>query len=421
MSDRFNRTLLFHNYYEIVLKGVMDMRIIIYTGKGGVGKTSIAAATAVKMAKQGKRTLILSTDAAHSLGDSLAVRIGPEPVPICENLWGQEVNSLRETEKNWGIVQGWLTALLDKAQLTDIATEEMLVFPGMEELFSLLQIKEHAQSGKYDVVVVDCAPTGETLRLLSYPNVLNWWLEKMFPNERRLIKLVRPVAKFINNVELPSDDVLDSVEQLARSLEELQRIVLDPEMTSVRLVLNPEKMVLSEAKRSFTYLNLFGFNTDAVIVNRVLPNEAGEGFFAYWRDLQRKYEEEIVMNFQPLPILKAPMMPKEVIGLPVLEELADIVFKDQNPSTILYRGRTEKIREEDGGMVLELSIPFVEKTDLDLTQTGDELTVHAGAYKRKVILPRPLIGRQVTGAKFSEDRLLIRFGKRNMAEGNEGQ
>ncbi|WP_426983960.1 ArsA family ATPase [Brevibacillus borstelensis] len=395
------------------------MRIIIYTG--GVGKTSIAAATAVKMAKQGKRTLILSTDAAHSLGDSLAVRIGPEPVPICENLWGQEVNSLRETEKNWGIVQGWLTALLDKAQLTDIATEEMLVFPGMEELFSLLQIKEHAQSGKYDVVVVDCAPTGETLRLLSYPNVLNWWLEKMFPNERRLIKLVRPVAKFINNVELPSDDVLDSVEQLARSLEELQRIVLDPEMTSVRLVLNPEKMVLSEAKRSFTYLNLFGFNTDAVIVNRVLPNEAGEGFFAYWRDLQRKYEEEIVMNFQPLPILKAPMMPKEVIGLPVLEELADIVFKDQNPSTILYRGRTEKIREEDGGMVLELSIPFVEKTDLDLTQTGDELTVHAGAYKRKVILPRPLIGRQVTGAKFSEDRLLIRFGKRNMAEGNEGQ
>lgn len=395
------------------------MRIIIYTGKGGVGKTSIAAATAVKMAKQGKRTLILSTDAAHSLADSLDMRIGPEPVSISENLWGQEVNSLRETEKNWGIVQGWLTALLDKAQLTDITTEEMLVFPGMEELFSLLQIKEHTQSGNYDVIVVDCAPTGETLRLLSYPNVLNWWLEKMFPNERRLIKLVRPVAKFINNVDLPSDDVLDSVEQLARSLEELQRIVLDPEMTSVRLVLNPEKMVLAEAKRSFTYLNLFGFNTDAVIVNRVLPNEAGEGFFAYWRDLQKKYEEEIIMNFQPLPILKAPMMPKEVIGLPVLEELADIVFKDQNPSTILYRGRTEKIREEDGGMVLELSIPFVEKSDLDLTQTGDELTVNAGAYKRKVILPRPLIGRQVTGAKFSEDRLLIRFGERNLAEGNE--
>ncbi|WP_373232404.1 ArsA family ATPase [Cohnella sp.] len=391
------------------------MRIIIYTGKGGVGKTSIAAATAVKMAKQGKRTLILSTDAAHSLADSLAMPIGPDPIQISENLWGQEVNSLRETERNWGTVQGWLTKLLDKAQLKDITTEEMLVFPGMEELFSLLQIKEHAQSGLYDVLVVDCAPTGETLRLLSYPNVLNWWLEKIFPNERKLIKLVRPVAKLVNRIDLPSDDVLDSIEFFARGLEEMQRIVLNPEITSVRIVLNPEKMVLAESKRSFTYLNLFGFNTDAVIVNRVLPDEAGEGFFAHWRNLQKKYEEEIVSNFQPLPILKAPMMPKEVIGLSALEELADIVYGTQDPSEIYYRGRTEIIREDDGEMLLELMIPFVDKAELDLTQTGDELTVDAGAYKRKVILPRPLMGRQVAGARYAEDRLVIRFGKRDLA------
>ncbi|AWX57790.1 MULTISPECIES: ArsA family ATPase [Brevibacillus] len=391
------------------------MRIIIYTGKGGVGKTSVAAATAVKLAKQGKRTLVLSTDAAHSLADSLGTVIGPDPVPISENLWGQEVNSLRETERNWGAVQGWLTTLLDKAQLTDITTEEMLVFPGMEELFSLLQIKEHAMSGQFDVLVVDCAPTGETLRLLSYPNVLNWWLEKIFPTERKLIKLVRPVAKIVNKVELPSDDVLDSVEQLARGLEDMQRIVLDPEITSVRIVVNPEKMVLAEAKRSFTYLNLFGFNTDAIIVNRVLPDEAGEGFFAHWRELQRKYENEIVENFQPLPILKAPMMPKEVIGLPVLEELADIVFGKEDPSAKLYQGRTELIREVDGELQLELMIPFVDKAALDLTQTGDELTVNAGAYKRKVILPRVLMGRQVTGAKYAEDRLIIRFSAREGA------
>ncbi|MED1914660.1 TRC40/GET3/ArsA family transport-energizing ATPase [Bacillus thuringiensis] len=391
------------------------MRIIIYTGKGGVGKTSVAAATAVKLAKQGKRTLVLSTDAAHSLADSLGTVIGPDPVSISENLWGQEVNSLRETERNWGAVQGWLTTLLDKAQLTDITTEEMLVFPGMEELFSLLQIKEHAISGKFDVLVVDCAPTGETLRLLSYPNVLNWWLEKIFPTERKLIKLVRPVAKIVNKVELPSDDVLDSVEQLARGLEEMQRIVLDPEITSVRIVVNPEKMVLAEAKRSFTYLNLFGFNTDAIIVNRVLPDEAGEGFFAQWRELQRKYENEIVENFQPLPILKAPMMPKEVIGLAILEELADIVFGTEDPSAMLYQGRTELIREVDGELHLELMIPFVDKDTLDLTQTGDELTVNAGAYKRKVILPRVLMGRQVTGAKYAEDRLIIRFSAREGA------
>lgn len=390
------------------------MRIIIYTGKGGVGKTSIAAATAVKLAKQGKRTLILSTDAAHSLADSLAVPIGPDPVRISENLWGQEVNAIRETERNWGNVQGWLTKLLDKAQLKDITTEEMLVFPGMEELFSLLQIKEHAQSGLYDVLVVDCAPTGETLRLLSYPNVLNWWLEKIFPHERKLIKLVRPVAKLMSDIELPSDNVLDSIERFARALEELHRIVLDPEITSVRIVLNPEKMVLAEAKRSFTYLNLFGFNTDAVIVNRVLPDEAGDGFFAHWRDIQKKYDEEIVLNFRPLPILKAPMMQKEVIGLPILEELADIVYGDRVPSAMFYRGRTETIREEDGEMLLELMIPFVDKADLDLTQTGDELTVDAGAYKRKVILPRPLMGRQVVGARYADDRLIIRFGKREM-------
>ncbi|MEC0256597.1 ArsA family ATPase [Paenibacillus lautus] len=390
------------------------MRIIIYTGKGGVGKTSIAAATAVKMAEQGKRTLILSTDAAHSLADSLAVPIGPDPVQISDNLWGQEVNAIRETERNWGTVQVWLTKLLDKAQLKDVTTEEMLVFPGMEELFSLLKIKEYAESGQYDVMVVDCAPTGETLRLLSYPNVLNWWLEKIFPTERKLIKLVRPVAKIVKDIELPSDDVLDSIERLARGLEDMQRLVLDPEITSVRIVLNPEKMVLAEAKRSFTYLNLFGFNTDAVIVNRVLPDEAGEGFFAHWRDIQKKYEEEIVLNFQPLPILKAPMMQKEVIGLPILKELADIVYVDRDPSAMFYHGITETIREEEGEMLLELMIPFIDKEDLNLMQTGDELTVDAGAYKRKVILPRTLMGRQVVGARYAEDRLIIRFGKREL-------
>lgn len=390
------------------------MRIIIYTGKGGVGKTSIAAATAVKMAEQGKRTLILSTDAAHSLADSLAVPIGPDPVQISDNLWGQEVNAIRETERNWGTVQVWLTKLLDKAQLKDVTTEEMLVFPGMEELFSLLKIKEYAESGQYDVMVVDCAPTGETLRLLSYPNVLNWWLEKIFPTERKLIKLVRPVAKIVKDIELPSDDVLDSIERLARGLEDMQRLVLDPEITSVRIVLNPEKMVLAEAKRSFTYLNLFGFNTDAVIVNRVLPDEAGEGFFAHWRDIQKKYEEEIVLNFQPLPILKAPMMQKEVIGLPILKELADIVYVDRDPSAMFYHGITETIREEEGEMLLELMIPFIDKEDLNLMQTGDELTVDAGAYKRKVILPRTLMGRQVVGARYAEDRLIISFGKREL-------
>jgi arsenite-transporting ATPase len=257
--------------------------------------------------------------------------------------------------------------------------------------------------------------------LLSYPNVLNWWLEKIFPTERKLIKLVRPVAKLTNGIELPSDDVLNSIERLARGLEEMQRIVLNPEVTSVRIVLNPEKMVLAEAKRSFTYLNLFGFNTDAVIVNRVLPDEAGEGFFANWRELQRKYEQEIVANFQPLPILKAPMMQEEVVGLPILETLADMIYGAADPSAMLYRGRTEVIREDEDGMVLELTIPFLDRSALDLTQTGDELTVAAGSYKRKVVLPKPLLGREVVGARYAEDRLLLRFGSRNEATKGVGE
>jgi len=386
------------------------MRIIIYTGKGGVGKTSIAAATAVNLADQGMRTLIISTDAAHSLSDSLDMPLSSDPIQVNSNLWAQEVNSLRETERNWGTVQAWLSRLLDKAKLTDVTTDEMLVFPGMEELFSLLQIKNHAQSDQFDVIIVDCAPTGETLRLLSYPNVLNWWLDKIFPHERRLIKIVRPVAKMVTGgYELPSDDVLDTIEVFIRGLEELQQLLVNPEVTSVRLVLNPEKMVVSEAKRSFTYLNLFGFNTDAVIVNRVLPQEAAAGYMAGWKDIHDKYEEEIVHNFNPLPILRVPLQPCEVVGIAMLREVGNILFTEHKPQAVLYKGRTEVVYKEDDMYILSIAIPFVEKAEIELTQRGDELTIQVGAYKRKVVLPRPLFGRVVAGAKFTEDRLIIRF------------
>lgn len=385
------------------------MRIIIYTGKGGVGKTSIAAATAVKMAKQGKRTLILSTDAAHSLADAFGVALGPDPVQISEFLWGQEVNSLRECERNWGVVQAWLAKLMDKANLRDITTDEMIVFPGMEELFSLLQIKRHAQSDQFDALIVDCAPTGETLRLLSYPNVLEWWMEKIFPHERRLVKVLRPVTKVFTGYELPSEDVMDSVASLVNDMSEMQGLLLDPAMTSVRIVLNPEKMVISEAKRSFTYLNLFGFHTDAIIVNRILPDEASEGYLAQWHQLHRRYEEEIMENFSPLPILRVPLMTSEVCGLQMLDQVGEHLFENNDPMQIMYVGRTEEIRKVDDAYHLYVDIPFVDKQAIDLTQKGEELTLHVGSYKRKVILPRALLGSTVEGAKFSEGKLSVRF------------
>jgi arsenite-transporting ATPase len=389
------------------------MRIIIYTGKGGVGKTSVAAATGLRLASQGYRTLVMSTDAAHSLSDSLQLPLGSEPVQISDRLWGQEVNSLLETEKHWGAVQSWLSGIMSWAKLNDITTEETLIFPGMEELFSLLQIKSHVQSGRYDVIIVDCAPTGETLRLLSYPNLLKWWVEKIFPYERRLVKMVRPIAKVVSGgLELPDDRVMDSIESFVRELEELQALIADHAVTTVRVVINPEKMVISEARRAFTYLNLFGFNTDAVIVNRVLPAEAGTGYWSAWRDIHAKYEEEIRTCFSPLPIFRIPMMELEVHGLPMLKRIGEAAFAGSDAAAVLYRGRIQEIRKEGDRYVLDITLPFIEKEQLQLSEKGDELTIQAGPYKHKVLLPRTLQGRSITGARFSGEKLSIRFGER---------
>lgn len=389
------------------------MRILVHTGKGGTGKTSVAAATAVRLAALGQRTLVLSTDAAHSLADSLDRALGPDPVAVADHLWGQEVDSLREAERSWGAVQSWLASVLRWADVADVNSEELIVFPGLEELFSLLQILRHAREGHFDVLVVDCAPTGETLRLLSYPNVLRWWLNRIFPFQRRMARMVRPVARMVTGgLEPPSEDALDAIEQLFRQVEEMQALFRDPAITSVRLVVNPEKMVLAESRRTFTYLNLFGFNTDAIVVNRILPEGAGSDYFTSWRSIQARYEEEIRTAFSPLPILQVPLLETEVVGLPLLERVASAAFGERNPADVFFAGRAEEVRRDTGGYVLELALPFVLRGDVQLSQRGDELTVHVGSYKRKTLLPHTLAGRPVLGARLAEQRLVIRFGER---------
>lgn len=389
------------------------MRIIIYTGKGGVGKTSVAAATGVRIASQGLRTLVMSTDAAHNLADAFQAQLGPDPTPVFQNLWGQEIDNLLETERNWGVVQAWFGKVIDWSELKDINKEEMMNFPGMEELFSLLKIIEHAESGKFDVIIVDCAPTGETIRLLSYPNVLTWWLEKIFPHQRRLLKLARPVAKIVTGgLELPDNKVMDNIEKLIRRVIEVQSLLLDHSITSVRIVLNPEKIVISEARRSFTYLNLYGFNTDAVIVNRVLPSDADVGYLVEWKRRQIQYEEEIKSTFHPIPILRVPLMSSEVSGIQGLGELADAAYGEKKAEEILFVGKVEEVKQESDGYILYLSLPFINRTDLNLTQRGDELTIQVGAYRRKVILSRSLTGRPIVSARFVEERLRICFGER---------
>ncbi len=396
------------------------MRVIVYTGKGGVGKTSVAAATAVRLASQGYRTLIMSTDAAHSLGDSLDLPLGPDPVQVAENLWGQEIDSLREAERSWGSIQAWFANLMTWAKFESISTEELLVFPGMEELFALLQIRRHFLSGQYDYLVVDCAPTGETLRMLTFPTAFRWWIEKLFPMKKKIVKVARPVARVaMKGLELPSDQVMDDMETLFVQLAEMHQILLDHETTSMRLVVNPEKMVIAEARRSFTYLNLFGYNTDAIVVNRVLPPEADESYFARWREVQARHNEEIDASFNPLPIFRIPLMETEVVGLPMLERVAGIAFGDQDPGQILHTGKVEELRAEGEGYLLDLAIPFVPKEQINLTQRGDELTISVGWYKRKVALPRMLAGRPILGAKFAGDHLVIRFGERTTDEQTE--
>jgi len=391
------------------------MRIIFYTGKGGVGKTSIAAATGVKLAEEGHRTLVLSTDAAHSLSDSFGLPLGYDPVPIANNLWGMEIDTLKETEKNWGAVQKWFQGVMEWAKLNDTTTEEMIIFPGMEELFSLLKMKQYIKNGEFDIIIVDCAPTGETLRLLSYPNVIKWWLEKIFPHEKRLVKLMKPVAKVVTGgLDLPDNQTLDSIEKLGVELEEMHRLVFQKETTSIRIVMNPEKMVISEARRSFTYLNFFGFNTDAIIINKIFPEEAGTGYFKDWYTKHHEYLLEIEELFSPLPIIKVPLLKEEVGGLSSLKQVADIAFSTTDASSILYEGKIEEIVQEEGRYILKLTLPFVSKSEVGLTQRGDELTISVGAYKRKVILPRLLMGRPVEGARFVEGKLHILFGDREM-------
>jgi arsenite-transporting ATPase len=313
------------------------MRIILYTGKGGVGKTSIAAATALKSAKKGLKTLVMSTDAAHSLGDSLDIRLSAEPVEICENLWAQEIDSIHEVEKGWGKVQEYLTSLFTAKAVKDITTEELTVFPGFEELLSLLRILGYYKEKVYDVIIIDCAPTGETLALLSFPDMMRWWMDKLFPFKRKAVKLVKPVVEPLIGVPMPNDSVMGEIENIYNQLDEMRQILSDREITSIRIVVNPEKMVIKEAQRSFTYLNVYNFNVDAIVVNRVMPEVISDDYFKGWKDIQKKYMEMIKESFSPLPIFTAPLFENEIVGIDMLKRLGDEIFGDREPVRIEYK------------------------------------------------------------------------------------
>jgi arsenite-transporting ATPase len=387
------------------------MRIILYTGKGGVGKTSVAAATALRAARLGRRTLVMSTDAAHSLGDSFDMPLAGEPLPIVQNLWGQELDVFREIDRHWGTLQDWLKVLMAWRGLDEVVAEEMAVLPGMEELAGLLHLINHYKLGEYEVIVVDCAPTGETLRLLSFPDVARWWMHRIFPIERVAARIARPVLRRVTDLPLPDDEVFDAVKELFAKLEDMRGILTDPATSSVRLVLNPEKMVIRETQRTFTYLNLYGYATDLVVCNRIIPRAVSDSYFQTWKATQRRHYHQVEEAFAPLPILKAPLMEQEVVGVAMLERFGEALYGARDPTAVLYKGQIHDIRQEDGQYVLTLAMPFVTREEISLSQVGDELVVQAGAFKRNIILPRAMAGMESQGARLEGERLSIRFAR----------
>jgi len=392
------------------------VRVILYMGKGGVGKTTVAAASALRSAELGYKTIILSTDSAHSLADSFDLALGDEPRPIIPNLWGQEPEISHTLETRWGIIQEWMSALLAWRGMKEVVADEMAVLPGMEELANLLYIVDYYRSGQYDVIVVDCAPTGETLRFLAFPEVLHWWMEKMFPIGRRAASVVHPFVKALTNIPMPDDEVFASVENLYSELNEIRAILGNQDVTTVRLVVNPEKMVIKEAQRTFTYLNLYGYLTDLIICNRVIPDKVDDQYFSFWKESQSKYYGVIEECFAPLPISVIPLLDREVVGIPMLEVIADALYREDDPTRLFFQGQVQDLQKEDAHYILTLSLPLVEKGDISLMQSGNELIIRVGNFKRNIILPHTLVGLAATKARFDGGKLRIQFDRREGGE-----
>jgi arsenite-transporting ATPase len=385
------------------------MRIILFTGKGGVGKTTLSAATALLSAQKGYKTLVISTDAAHSLSDSFETQLSNQPKKIADNLYGQEINAIEQIEKKWGDIKTYLTALFSSQGIDEIEAEEMSIFPGMEELFSLMEIRNYDKSSEFDVIIVDCAPTGDTLRLLSAPEITNWYLKHIFPIQRTAAKAVRPVASRVLPFPFPEDKVFGAMKNLSTQLAEMKQILSDSDKTTIRLILNPEKMVVKEAQRAFTFFNLFGYAVDLILVNRVIPSGITDAYFDKWKTIQSGYQKMIEECFAPIPIFSLELLDQEIVGIELLSKIAKKLYGRNDPTRLFLTQKPIEILRSDGGFDMFVNLPFVDKTDIDLYKNGEELIIKVGNFKRNVLLPQTLINFAIKNAKFEADKLKICF------------
>jgi arsenite-transporting ATPase len=393
------------------------VRILLYAGKGGVGKTSVAGATGIIASRKDLRTLVLSLDPAHSLSDafdldrSLMDKNMGRPIPIADKLWIQELDVHEEISRHWGEVHRYISVLLNASGIEDVLAEELAVLPGMEEIASLLYVNQYAKEQAYDVVILDCAPTAESIRFISLPKTLEWYMQKVFQLERRVMKVMRPMAKRLADVPLPEDSYFESIQVLFDRLQGVDRLLTDPQITSVRLVTNLEKMVLRETQRAFMFFSLHQLSIDAVILNRVFGESQDAAFTRGWQDSQQEYQKLARTYFNPVPLFEVPYYRKEVLGYESLLELGTRLYGERNPAEVFYVQRPYEFLQENGTHVIKVHLPFIQKREIDLTKVGDELIIRIGNFKKNLILPRIFVSLETRKAQLNGDTLKVYFGE----------
>ena len=391
------------------------MRIIFYTGKGGVGKTTISAATGMKLASLGYKTIVISLDVAHSLRDSfdneghLIAQTTEKLIQISDNLWIQEINVQEAIVEYWDEVYNYIRSLLNRSGLESMVAEEIAVFPGMEEICALLYINQYVREDAYDVIILDCAPTGESLRFVSIPTTLEWYMSRIFKLERNLAKIAGPIIEAISSVPIPKDVYFQNIQNLFDKLEGIDTVLTDPKITTVRLVTNPEKIVIKETQRAFMYFCLYGLCIDAVIINRIFPEGIDAKFFEIWKQTQQQYIEEAESYFSDVPIWKVNLFDNQIVGEAGLQKLGDILYPDIDPAEKFSDQSPYQFRKVDNTYQLAMQLPFLSKQEVDLTKHGDELIITIGGFKRHVALPRSLASTKATGAKLTGKQLVITF------------
>lgn len=394
------------------------MRLILMTGKGGVGKTSMAAATGLRCAELGYKTLVLSTDPAHSLADSFDVELGHEPKEVCRNLWGAELDVLEELEQNWGSVKRYITEVLQARGLEGVQAEELAILPGSDEIFGLVRVFRHHKEGNYDVLIIDSAPTGTALRLLSIPEVTGWYMRRFYkPLEKVAVTLrpiVEPIFRPIAGFSLPDKQMMDVPYEFYQKIERLGEILTDNTVTTVRLVTNPERMVLNESLRAHAYLSLYDISTDLIIANRIIPDEVTDPYFQYWKENQKIYRNDIHENFSPLPVKEVPLYSREICGLETLDKLKNLLYGEEDPSQVYYKENTMRVEQGKSGYTLEISLPGVEKDRIQITKKGDELNIRIGNHRRNLVLPQALAALKTAGAEMENELLKINFEEENV-------